>query len=313
MVDSVENVFKNKRILITGGYGFVGRHLIDVLTVRGAEISVIAQASERAPFSVQEYVGNLNDVGFINTCVDQSAPEIIFHLAAFKERSSAIEAFLPAIETNLIGSLNLFAAANRLKSLQSIVVVGTAEEYGHNPCPFTEDMRESPVSAYSFSKLCMTHLCEVLNILYKMPFVVVRPTLAYGPGQNIDMFLPALIKSLIDDTPFPMTPGMQTRDYVYITDLVDALIRASTYVKDGGQVFNIGSGQPVTIANLAIMVEEMLGKTGLVQVGAINYRSGEIMEYFVDNSKAKALLGWEPKVGLEEGLKNTIDFYLRGC
>jgi len=312
VVDHAVNLLNNKRVLITGAYGFIGRYLMEALTSQGARISVITQQSDQLSFAIKEYIGDLRDIDFVNSCVDQSDPEIIFHLAAFKERSSSIDAFIPAIETNLIGSLNLFAAANKVKSLKSIVVVGTAEEYGQNPCPFTEDMRESPVSAYSFSKLCMTHLCEVLNTLYNMPFVVVRPTLAYGPRQNTDMFLPALIKTLIEDKHFPMTPGMQTRDYVYITDLVDALIRAAEYGQGDEQIFNIGSGQPVAIASLALVVEKALGKSGLVQIGTIDYRSGEIMEYFVDNSKAKAFLGWEPTVSLEEGLKTTIDFYLRG-
>jgi len=105
----------------------------------------------------------------------------------------------------------------------------------------------------------------------------------------------------------PLYPGRFN-----ITDLADALIRAAEYGQGDEQIFNIGSGQPVAIASLALVVEKALGKSGLVQIGTIDYRSGEIMEYFVDNSKAKAFLGWEPTVSLEEGLKTTIDFYLRG-
>lgn len=302
-------VLKNLRVLITGANGFVGQYLTAELAGQGALISIFTRKPAHHPFVLKEYVGDLRDTAFVNACVKQSNPEVIFHLAAYKERSSEMSAFSAAIEINLIGSLNLFAAAMGLKSLHSIVVVGTAEEYGQNICPFIEGMRESPVTAYSFSKTCMTHLCEVLNKIHKMPFVVLRPTIAYGPGQNTDMFLPALIKSLILNEPFPMTQGRQTRDFIYITDLVDALIRASQCENISGHIFNIGSGFPILIADLAFMVEKLLKKSGLVQIGKVNYRRREVMEYYVDNVKARELLGWTPKVGIEEGLMKTIDYY----
>jgi UDP-glucose 4-epimerase len=311
MLDFNHVNFKSK-CLMTGASGFIGRQLLEFLFKYGVEINTFDRQSNYLTFPVKQYVGDLRDADLVEACVEQSNPEIIFHLAAFKERSSKLEDFSTAIDTNLIGALNLFKAAARLNNLRSIVIVGTAEEYGRNVCPFTESMREAPVSAYSFSKLCLTHLCEVLHNLYKIPFTVVRPTLAYGPGQPADMFLPALIKSLISNKQFPMTPGEQTRDFVYISDLVDALVSSALNSKAVGQIINIGSGMPVSISELALRVQRLLNKTNLVRTGDIDYRSGEIMDYYVDITKAKNLLGWTPKVSLDVGLKKTIDYYLQG-
>ena len=303
------NFFENKRILITGASGFIGRYLVKELSRRGAFISMFDRESIQFSFGNEKFVGDLRETKAIDACVQQSNPDIIFHLAASKERSSAVEDFYRAIEINLVGSLNLFSAAAKLKTLNSIVVMGTAEEYGHTHCPFVENAREVPVSVYSFSKLCVTKLCEVLYCTHKLPFVIVRPSLVYGPGQDTDMFLPALIDSLVKDKPFPMTLGAQTRDFIYISDIINALILAVQSKESKGQVINIGSGLLVTIADIALMVGKMLNKVELIQFGKRDYRFGEIKNYFVDNSKAKKLLDWKPMVDLEDGLRRTIDFF----
>jgi len=209
----------------------------------------------------------------------------------------------------VLGSLYLLAAAAKLQTLSAMVVVGTAEEYGSNPVPFRESMREFPVSAYSYSKQSLTHLCEVLHHLHGLPAVVLRPTIAYGPGQSTDMFLPALIQSLLGDTPFPMTAGEQTRDFVFVSDVVDAMLLAATRAGVAGRILNIGGGQPVTIAALAHKVAAMTGKPGLLQLGKLPYRPGEVMAYSVDTAKARSMLGWAPQITLERGLTETIAHY----
>ena len=174
-------------------------------------------------------------------------------------------------------------------------------------------MRELPVNAYSQSKQSLTHLCEVLHHLHGLPVVILRPSIAYGPGQSTDMFLPALIRALLTDTPFAMTAGGQTRDFVYVSDVVDAMLLAATRAGVAGEILNIGSGQPVTIATLAQKVAAIIGKPELLQIGKLPYRQGEVMSYSVDAGKACALLGWAPQVGLDEGLAATIDSFRRNA
>lgn len=300
---------KNKKILITGANGFIGRRLTDFLLELGAVVATfdIVPINGRRPDMA--IMGDLRDRSLVYDTLAKIRPEIVYHLAAMKDRSIGLTDFQNLLDVNLIGSMNLFTAIKEVGSVRRIVVVATAEEYGHNPCPFKETMRELPVSAYSFSKMCMTRLCETLYNLHGMPFVMLRPTLAYGPGQAIDMFIPSLIDSLLKGQFFAMTPGEQSRDFVYIDDLVDALLKAAAIEEINGMIFNIGSGTPVQLSEVARMIGSMTGKEKLLKIGEKNYRCGEIMDYYVDTAKAKKLLGWKPITTLDVGLQMTIESF----
>jgi nucleoside-diphosphate-sugar epimerase len=300
---------KGAKVFVTGASGFIGRHLLSALAAAGAAVSVLQHENSVDATPGTTHRGDLRDAASVTQAVNSSAPDMIFHLAAFKQRSAQIADFARAVETNVLGSLNLFTAAAALPHLKSIVVIGTAEEYGHNAAPFTETMRELPVNAYSQSKQSLTHLCEVLHRLHKLPVVVLRPSIAYGPGQSSDMFLPALIRSLLENAPFAMTGGAQTRDFVYVSDLVDAMLLAATNAGVAGEVLNIGGGQPVTIATLAQKVAALTGRPQLLQLGKLPYRPGEVMDYRIDTAKARRLLGWSPRIDLDAGLAATIEFF----
>ena len=306
------NSYSNKRVLITGANGFIGKHLTDVLLKQGADVSTIdLRVDLLFKRSVNTYTGNLCDAAFVEKCLQMVQPEVILHLAAYKERSVLMGAFKEAIAANLDATVNLMTFAQQTMSLQALVVMGTVDEYGSSAAPFVEGTREAPVSAYSFSKLCVTHLCEIMHTLYDLPCVVLRPTVAYGTGQAADMFVPALIQSIIAGKPFPMTKGEQTRDFIYITDLISAILQAGICRSACGQIINVGSGHQVTIAQLARTVEQMIGVKAVVEYGALPYRKAEIMEYGVNLDKARTLLNWQAEVSLGAGLHETIAYYKR--
>jgi nucleoside-diphosphate-sugar epimerase len=305
-------LLEGKKVLVTGARGFIGRGLLAALMAHEANVAALDMVPPDTKGSVglATYTGDIGDRAFVDDCVGRCKPDVVFHLAAFKERSSDVDDFYKALSVNVLGSLNLLSSLVRQGGVSSVVVLGTAEEYGKNESPFTESMREAPVTVYSYSKLCVTNLCSMFHSLYRLPVVVLRPTLAYGPGQEADMFLPSLIRSLMEGRPFVMTPGEQTRDFVYITDLVEAMIRASRAEGAAGQVINIGSGTPVKLLELVAMVEKHMDRQGLVRVGGREYRTDEIMDYFVDTSKARRLIGWQSKTSLDEGVKLTIASFM---
>ena len=150
MFGNSDNFFLNKKILITGAGGFIGRHLLHQLQTYGAQISTISRNHHNFPKEIEQYAIDIKDTCAINECLQKCQPDHIFHLAAFKERNDSIQAFYSSVETNLIGTLNLFSAAKDVTSVQSIVTIGTAEEYGNNIPPFNEKLRECPVTPYSF-------------------------------------------------------------------------------------------------------------------------------------------------------------------
>lgn len=298
------SVFKNKRILIIGSNGFIGGHLCRRLSALSDNVKTLDLTSS-------DYIGDVSDRKIVLDIFKEFNPEYVFHLAAFKERTSTIESFYDAIKVNLIGTLNILSSAKNISGLKKIIVMGTAEEYGFNLTPFYEGQKENPVTAYSFSKVCSSYLCSLINSIYGLPVVVLRPSVAYGPGQNVDMFIPSLISNLILDKKFDMTDGEQTRDFIYIDDLIAAMLKSAENDGLNGEIINIGTCEPIKIKELALKIESMLNKKSLIKIGAREYRDLEIMKYFVDNSKAKKILNWKPETSLDEGLRKTIDYYKR--
>jgi len=300
--------YQGKRVLITGGFGFVGGHLRAALERQGARVFVLDKNPRALP-SRDIYDCNVCDGANLHRALKVISPQIVFHLAARIERSGEFATLKEMIEINLLGTLNLLDGLRSHPECEAIVLAGTAEEYGGAPVPFTEMLREGPVTPYSYSKLCATHLGELAWRLYKLPVVVLRATLAYGPGQPEVMFLPSLISALVRNEPFPMTPGEQTRDFIYIDDLVEAYLLAGATPAARGQIFNIGSGQPQRLRDVALKVAKALGREHLLGIGRLPYRPAEIMEYEVDISKARRVLGWAPNVTFDEGLRRTIEAY----
>lgn len=300
--------YEGKRVLITGGFGFVGEHLraaLENLNARG----FILDKNPKALPSRDIYDCSVCDGANLNRALKVIAPQIVFHLAARIERSSEFSALRGMIETNLTGTLNLLDGLRSHPECEAIVLAGTAEEYGTASVPFTEILREGPVTPYSYSKLCATHLGQFAWRLYRLPVTVLRASLAYGPGQGGDMFLPSLIRTLLRDEPFVMTAGEQTRDFIFIDDLIGAYLLAGATPAARGEIFNIGSGQPRRLRDIALKVARALGREHLLEIDRLPYRPAEIMQYEVDISKARKVLGWAPKVDLDEGLRRTIEAY----
>lgn len=303
------NSYCGKRVLVTGATGFVGSHLLATLKVSGAEVTVVTRKAFYSSHVHRVSVGNIVDKNFIQQVIHECTPNIIFHLAGARDRTLDRDAFDHSMEVNLTGTLNLLFASIDAPRLERIVILGTGEEYGRNPAPFLEIMRESPISAYSFSKQCATHLSQLMHASFGVPVVILRPAVVYGPSQQSDMFLPALIQTLLRGEAFPMTQGDQTRDYIYVVDLVDALLLAGTRLNVDGEVINIASGRAIKIKQLVDCVEALLGGVQLAKRGALNYRTGESMDYWLDITKARQLLDWFPRTSLMEGLQQTITHF----
>lgn len=298
-------------VLVTGAAGFIGRHTVAALRESGADVFALDRRPSEVVAPERALVADVRDAAAVDAAFAQAAPAFVVHLAGRKDRSSRIEDFPALLEANAVGTANILAAAAKLPELRSFVTVGTAEEYGSQPCPFRESMCEQPASAYSLSKAAASQAVRTACRLQGLPAVELRPTLAYGPGQPPEMFLPALIAALAEGRRFPMTRGEQTRDFVFVADLVAAILAALAMPAAAGRVVNVGSGMPVMLAELALEVERMMGVSGLVGIGDLPYRTGEVMDYWVDPSLALELLGWTALVDLDEGLKITIDDALR--
>lgn len=302
------------RILITGASGFIGKHLLNRLLKTSIQIACIDLFYdqifiEKYGERVQLFQGNLLDKSFMTSSIQRFSPDYVYHLAGSKSRTNSFPEFKSSHEINYLGTLNLFEALLECKNLKLVTILGTIEEYGHASSPFKENSQELPNSAYGLSKLSATKLAMIFYQQFNLPVFVLRPSIAYGPYQGDEMFIPALIKTLIKNQPFKMTEGNQLRDFLFIDDLTDALIKEISCTGLEGQIINIASGASITIRDIAMRIAEITKSKENLMIGELPYRNFEIMDYTVDISKASTFLQWHPKTKLTDGLEQTISFY----
>ena len=252
-------LLKNKRVLVTGAGGFVGQHLCKVLFEKGATVVGLLRNAVDNKYLSEQYSVDMFDEETTRQIIQFVQPEFVVHLAANKNRGVDTGAYREGYKTNLIGSLNLINACQDVPVLDRFVFLGSTDEYGQLQVPFKEPDKEAPNTAYGASKLAVTELLRALSRSKGFPSVTLRPTIVYGPGQDGSMFLPALIIALVAGRNFDMSLGEQTRDFIYIDDLVKAIIQALIIPGFCGDVINISSARPIRIDALAKMTSNILG------------------------------------------------------
>ena len=292
------------RVLITGATGFIGRAL--TARLREAGVDVVGLARHTPVDDARFVTVDITCRRDLERTFRELEPTPVFHLAANLDRRSGLDALEAALTVNTLGTANVVSCAATV-GCQRLLVVGTAEEYGPIDAPFREGDRELPRSIYGITKLAGSRTALTVGLLGDLPVTVVRPTIAYGPGQPTALFLPALLRSVLNGTPFPMTSGHQTRDFIHVDDLVEGLVRAATTPEVAGLIVNLGSGESLTIRAVAEMVERIVGTHGLVRPGTVSPREGEATAYSVDLDRARRLLGWTSPRSLEQGIIETVD------
>ncbi len=310
----MKNSVQPFKILITGASGFIGKHLLRKIFNTPYVIGCVDLFYDEEFFNeygkrVEVFSGNLLDKSFITSCIKSFTPDYVFHLAGSKKRTNSLPEFKICNEINYLGTLNLFEVLLEDRNLKLITILGTIEEYGSTSSPFREDTVELPNSAYGLSKLTATKLALIFNHQFNLPVVILRPSIAYGPEQGEEMFIPALIKSLLRNKPFQMTEGTQLRDFIFIDDLITALIKSITCTGLEGQIINIASGTSVRLRDIAVQIAETTNSIENLNIGEMPYRNSEIMYYAVDITKATKLLHWHAETTLTDGLERTISFY----
>lgn len=306
---------KSKIVLVTGGAGFVGSHLVERLVKEGALVNVLVLNGENLDNLknikgvVEVHEADICDRGKINHIVSKIRPKKIYHLAASLKRDRDPNIIDQIMTINFKGTLNLLDASKDI-GLESFVFISTSDVYGGNKSPFREDQLIDPINPYALSKAAAELICKMYFKSFGMPIVILRSFLTYGPRQKPDLLIPEVIVAGIGKKEFKMTKGEQERDINYVEDLVDALVKASITKRAIGETINIGTGKKHRIVDIVRKILDLMGNPIEPSIGALPYRPNEIWEMYCDNSKAKSVLGWEPKTSLDEGLGKTVKWYL---
>jgi len=293
----------DQRVLVTGAGGFLGGELCRRLLVLGAEVHG-TQHARPVPAGVQPHRADLADPVAVARCFAAARPAVVFHLAAPVDLSRDPGAYL-RLKPGILEATHHVAMAC-LEHGARLVSAGTCEEYGAAEAPFGEDTPPRPVSAYSALKLAATEWLLSLHRTAGLRVTVVRPFLTYGPGQAPGRLVPSAIAAALAGRPFPLTDGRQTRELNYLDDMVEALVAASVPAATGHRL-NLGGGPEIAIRDLAALIFRLAGADpGLIQLGALPRRAGEVERFCGDHARARTLLGVTPGVPLEEGLRRTI-------
>ena len=300
----------NIRILVVGGTGFIGYHLLKETVRRGwscTSISLNAPLNYRRIESVKYVFADITNKSELKSKIGDDYDYVV-NLGGYPDHNLLNRGGRKIIKNHFDAVINLITATSR-KKLKRFIQIGSSDEYGEVQAPQTETIREQPISPYSVAKVASTHLIQMLYRTERFPGVTLRPFLIYGPGQDENRFIPQVINGCLNESPFPTSEGKQVRDFCHVDDAVNAIMLAMLSDESNGKIFNIGSGIPVTIRSVVKKITKIINK-GKPQYGVVPFRPGENMNLYANINYIKKVLNWEPFVNFDDGIREVINWYV---
>ncbi|MFH1442350.1 MAG: NAD-dependent epimerase/dehydratase family protein [Candidatus Omnitrophota bacterium] len=311
-----------RKVLITGGNGFIGAWLALELFKYEAEVIILAKREINNPLLNRKKLpkfkvikADIMDFSSVNRIFEKYKIDTCFHLAGQPIVSIANESPLSTFKANINGTWNILEAA-RQTQVKRLIIASADKVYGDQKrLPYIENMPLLAMHPYGVSKICAELLSRAYLNTYGLPMAIVRPSNTYGGADlNLTRIIPDTINSVLNNrNPVIKGDGSSLRDFIYIADIINAyLILAESLHKDKvkGEVFNLGSGRPISILSLVKKIIEISGKKNLkpIVIGKGKPKN-EIDKQYLSNKEAGRILGWYPRYDLEKGLKLTINWY----
>ncbi len=302
--------------LVTGGAGFIGSHLAEELLRRGERVRIVDSliTGRRANLThlpgVEFLEGDLADLAVARRAVD--GVEYVLHQAAIPSVPRSVDDPITSNRANIDASLNLLVAARDAK-VRRVVYAGSSSAYGNTPTlPKVETMPTGPLSPYALQKLVVEQYCSLFSQLYGLETVTTRYFNVFGPRQDpsspysgvISLFISAMAAGR---APTILGDGEQTRDFTFVANVVDGVLRACHAEGVSGQVINVATGGRISLNQLFRVVRDLTGAQVEAEYGPL--RAGDVRDSQADITKARQLLGYEPIVTFEEGLARTVRWY----
>jgi len=309
-------------ILVTGGAGFIGSHLVEALLSEGREVIVLDNFDDfylpevkrnnlepfsRIPgFSLVE--GDIRDEETVERVFTKQAIGVVVHLAARAGVRPSIQQPLLYNDVNVIGTAMLLEACRR-HGIGKFIFGSSSSVYGNNTkVPFSEkDDVDMPISPYAATKRAGELLCATYHALYQLNVYCLRFFTVYGPRQRPEMAIHKFTRLIDRGLPVPrFGDGTSRRDYTFVTDIVAGVLRAIERVQ-GYEILNLGGSRTISLADLIALLEKHLGKKALIE--ADSDQPGDVRATWADVSKAQRLLGYDPKTSVEEGVARFVEWY----
>lgn len=308
-----------KKVLVTGAGGFIGSHLTERLFELGAKIRAFVRYTSRADDGFIKYFSDdlrknmdivYGDIRELETVVKaMDGVDIIFNLAALVGIPYSYIHPQEVIEANTIGTLNVLMAARDV-GIEKLVQTSTSEVYGTaRYVPINEDHPKQPQSPYSASKIAADAIALSFYHSFDLPVAVIRPFNTYGPRQSDRAVIPSIISQALTKDRLTLGNTTPTRDFTFVTDTAEGFIKVAESESVGMEI-NIGSGREISIEDLTKKIISLVGRDIVIEHNKERVRPAhsEVQRLCADNTRARNVLGWAPKVSLTHGLEKTISF-----
>ena len=293
---------KGRRVLVTGASGFIGSHLCLRLLQEGAEVHS-AYRSQR-PDEVDDqcwWQADLADIAQVRKIVAKTRPEVIFHLASHVKGAPDLEHVLPTFQSNLQSTVNVLVAA--ADSGSRVVLTGSLAE------PEAEVGELFPSAPYAAAKWASSGYARMFHALYKLPVVIARVFMVYGPGQkDVTKLVPYVTLSLLQGKRPKVSSGQRLVDWIYVSDVVDGFLLLAQSSELDGATIDLGSGELISIREIVQQLAGVVDPMAQVEFGALPDRPLEPTRS-AKTAETFARIGWKPRVSLREGLERTVDWY----
>jgi UDP-N-acetylglucosamine/UDP-N-acetyl-alpha-D-glucosaminouronate 4-epimerase len=307
------------KVLVTGGAGFIGSHLVRALLERGDDVRVLDNFStggraNLAGLDVEVVEGELRSYERVHNAVRGS--EVVFHLGALGSVPRSVQDPLTSSAVNVEGTLNVLLAA-RDEGVRRVVFASSSSIYGNQPeLPLHESMAPDPISPYGVAKLAAERYCVSFSRVYhSFETVVLRYFNVFGPRQDPSSqyaaVVPLFVTAIAAGEPVTVfDDGGQSRDFTYVDNVVAANLRAAEAEGANGRIFNVSAGRPTSVNELAETIGRLLGRD--VERRYAPARPGDLRDSWADVTEARGVLGFEPSASLEDGLRRTIEHLVKG-
>ncbi len=306
-------MIKNKKVLITGGAGFIGSHLVKKLVNEGATVNVIVKYNSIIDcprlISVWDRIkiieADLRNTDSVSELKNMSF-DLVFHLAAYNHVGDSFNHVLENVNSNLVSTINLLNNGPKIKKM---IHMGTSEIYGiQKKLPFDVDEKPNPMSPYAVTK----YASELFSILKtkssKLDLLCLRPFNTFGPFQSEKAIIPEIIIKCLQGKEIKTTGGKQTREFNYVDNIIDGILFLNKRVKHNIEPINVGSNKPISIKKLVKKIHQFTHSNSKLKIGSLNYRPNEIWKMQANN-KFITSKGWKPKINFDTGLNYTISWY----
>ena len=306
-------MLKNKKILITGGAGFIGSHLTNKLVEEGASVSVIVKYN--SIIDCPRLVKNWDKINIIEADLRNTDSvsemkkmtfDFVFHLAAYNHVGDSFKHVIENVNSNLISTINIL---NNGPKIRKFIHMGTSEIYGlQKKLPFDVNEKANPMSPYAVTKFG-SELFSVLKAKSsKLDLLCARPFNTFGPFQSEKAIIPEMIIKCLQNKEIKTTGGKQTREFNYVDNIIDGLLFLNKKIKHSIDPINVGSNKPISIKQLVKKIHKFTNSSSKLKIGSLKYRPNEIWKMQANN-KFIISKGWKPKINFDDGLRKTIAWY----